>query len=208
MCQSAIQWIVFYEMFRIFTQTNRDLSTFNNLTMILEERILRRLDSLDGARRTHEIVKYMPEGYDDNGVYCRDEWTDFSDIGKTFDGVIFTMEEYLEIENRYIECAVDIMDASQCTFLTIGYVHDYNNKGYRYKDRVRREQLRDVLRDILRNEVWCVLVNLKHNVQINFGWDYYMNVICPLEENCLQKIVESHNLYLNPRSKRILKIVE
>ena len=28
MCQSAIQWIVFSEMFRIFTQTNRDLSNF------------------------------------------------------------------------------------------------------------------------------------------------------------------------------------
>ena len=25
MCQSAIQWVVFCEMFRIFTQTNRDL---------------------------------------------------------------------------------------------------------------------------------------------------------------------------------------
>ena len=25
MCQSVMQWIVFYEMFRIFTQTNRNL---------------------------------------------------------------------------------------------------------------------------------------------------------------------------------------
>ena len=26
MCQSAIQWVDFCEMFRIFTQTNRDLT--------------------------------------------------------------------------------------------------------------------------------------------------------------------------------------
>lgn len=176
--------------------------------MTLEERIQRRLDSLYWARRTNEIVKYPPEGYDENGVYCRDEWTDFSDIGKSFNGVLLTKEAYMEIENRYIECAVEIMEASKCTYLTIGYVKNYKNKGCRYKDRVNKELVRDVLRDILRNKVWCVLVNLKHKVQIDFGWDYYMHVICPLEENRLRHIVESHNLYLNPRSKRTLKIVE
>ena len=156
--------------------------------MNLEERIHRRLDSLYWARRTHEIVKYPPEGYDDNGVYCR--------------------EEYLEVENRYVECAVEIVETSQCKYMTIGYVEDYQNKGYRYKDRINGDQLRDVLRAILRNETWCVLVNLKHKVQIDFGWDYYMHVICPLEENRLRHIVESHNLYLNPRRKRILRIAE
>ena len=176
--------------------------------MNLEDRILRRLDSLYWAERTHEIVKYPPEGYDDNGVYCRDEWTDFSDIGKAFGGVVLTREDYLEVENRYDECAVEIIEASQCKYMTIGYDGDYQNKGYRYKDRIKGDQLRDVLRAILRNETWCVLVNLKHKVQIDFGWDYYMHVICPLEENRLRHIVESHNLYLNPRIKRILIIEE
>ena len=31
MCQSAIQWVVFCEMFRIFTQTNRNLSGKHNI---------------------------------------------------------------------------------------------------------------------------------------------------------------------------------
>ena len=54
--------------------------------MTLEEKILKRLDSLYWARRTNEIVKYVPDGYDESGVYRRDEWTDYSDVGKTFDG--------------------------------------------------------------------------------------------------------------------------
>lgn len=54
--------------------------------MTLEEKILKRLDSLYWARKTHEIVKYVPDGYDESGVYRRDEWTDYSDVGKTFDG--------------------------------------------------------------------------------------------------------------------------
>ena len=81
------------------------------------------------------------------------------DMTKAFGGVVLTREDYLEVENRYVECAVEIVEASQCKYMTIGYVEDYNG-----------DQLRDVLRAILRNETWCVLVNLKHKVQIDFGW--------------------------------------
>ena len=33
MCQSAIQWVVFCEMFRIFTQTNRNFMHENSITL-------------------------------------------------------------------------------------------------------------------------------------------------------------------------------
>ena len=34
MCQSAIQWIVFCEMFHIFTQINRDFMRENSITLL------------------------------------------------------------------------------------------------------------------------------------------------------------------------------
>ena len=34
MCQSAIQWIAFCEMFRIFTQINRDFMRENSITLL------------------------------------------------------------------------------------------------------------------------------------------------------------------------------
>ena len=34
MCQSAIQWIAFCEMFRIFTQLNRDFMHENSITLL------------------------------------------------------------------------------------------------------------------------------------------------------------------------------
>lgn len=34
MCQSAIQWIVFCEMFHIFTQINRDFMHENSITLL------------------------------------------------------------------------------------------------------------------------------------------------------------------------------
>lgn len=169
--------------------------------MALEDKIFKRLNSLYWGRRSNEIVKYPPEGYNEQGVYTRDEWMSFSDIGKTFNGNMLTAEEYLEVENRYIACVEDIVTSSQCKYLTIGYLVDYNNSGYCYKERIAKEHIHKVLRDMLRENVFCVLVNLKRNVMIDMGYDYYMHVLCPLEYDVLNGIVESHKLYLNPRSK-------
>lgn len=34
----------------------------------------------------HEIVKYSPENYDENGVYTKNEWISRSDIGTSYEG--------------------------------------------------------------------------------------------------------------------------
>ena len=167
--------------------------------MTFEEKARKRINSSYWLRKTHLIVKYSPDGYDEDGIYRRHEWTEYSDVGKTYAGKKLSLEEYLEIENRYIECALDIITQSQCRYLTIGYVEDYNNLGYSYKDRIPVERASKVLRDMLRSKVFCVLVNLRRKVVMHVGYDYYMYALCPLEYEGLQGIVNSHNLYLNPR---------
>ena len=114
-------------------------------------------------------------------------------------GKKLSLEEYLEIEKRHIDCALDIITQSQCKYLTIGYVADYDNIGYRYKDRIPVERASKVLRDMLRSKFFCVLVNLRRKVVIYVSYDYYMYALCPLEYEGLQELVNSHNLYLNPR---------
>jgi hypothetical protein len=75
----------------------------------------------------------------------------------------------------------------------IGYVADYDNIGYRYKDRIPVERVESVLKDMLRGNVYCVLVNLSHKVMIGMGYDYYMHVLCPIQYEVLQEIVTSHD---------------
>lgn len=169
--------------------------------MKLEERICKRLEDSHWLNKTNVIVKYSPDGYNEQGVYCRDEWSSIYDIGRSFSGVILTKDDYLEVENNYINCAVDIITQSGCKYLTIGYVEDYNHIGYQYKSRISKNQITTILRDMIREEVYCVLVNLKHNVMIDVGYDYYMYIVCPIDSATLKTIVETHNLYLNPRSK-------
>ena len=167
--------------------------------MKLEERIFKRLNDLYWFKRTNDVVKYSPDGYNEQGVYCRDEWSSICDIGRTFSGVTLTEDDYLEVENNYINCAVDIMTQSGCKYLTIGYIQDYNHIGYKYKSRITKDQLATILRDMLRENIYCVLVNLKHKVMIDVGYDYYMHIFCPIDNLKLKILVESHNLYLNPR---------
>ena len=38
---------------------------------------------------------------------------------------------------------------------------------------------------------------------IDVGYDYYMYALCPLEYEDLQELVNSHNLYLNPREESL-----
>lgn len=70
----------------------------------------------------HEIVKYSPKNYDDNGVYIKDEWSSRSDIGAVYDGKPFTLEEYLDVEQRYVNVVLSIMRATNCKYMTIQYL--------------------------------------------------------------------------------------
>ena len=89
--------------------------------MTFKEKTRKRINSSYWLRKTHLIVKYSPDGYDEDGIYRRHEWTEYSDVGKTYAGKKLSLEEYLEIESRYIECALDVITQSQCKYLTIGY---------------------------------------------------------------------------------------
>ena len=78
--------------------------------------ILKRFDNLNFLKASHEIVKYSPEYYDENGVYQRNEWTAFSDIGKEYEGKVVTKEDYLDVENRFIDITQSILKAAGCTY--------------------------------------------------------------------------------------------
>ena len=174
--------------------------------MELAKRITKMYDSLYGLRQYHEIVKYSPQGYDKQGIYTFDEWTDISDIGKEFNGRFLQEEEYLRVENSYIQCAKEIVLKSGCSYLTIGYIEKSSRSKrfskYRYKARIYPLEFENLLKYMLRNDIYCHLVNLRKRVGIYIGYDYYMRVRTPLDDDALNTIVSSQELYLDPRSDK------
>lgn len=69
----------------------------------------------------HEIVKYSSENYGENGVYTKDEWTSRSDIGTVYEGKTFDYKKYLDVEQRYINVVLSIMDVTNCRYMIIQY---------------------------------------------------------------------------------------
>lgn len=169
----------------------------------------------------HEIVKYSPQKYDSNGVYTADEWTSRSDVGKHYDGKLFTLEEYLRVEQRYVSVILSIMKAMNCKYMTIQYLEAdkeyitssiksskfYNIDSELLKSlplleenrRIHISKITDIIRLSLREYIYVVLRNKEHELQVQFGYDYYLNVSCSLNGETLKNIVCREGLYLDPR---------
>lgn len=169
----------------------------------------------------HEIVKYNPVNYDKKGVYTIDEWTSRCDVGKHYNGKLFTIEYYLDVEQRYIAVILAITKATKCKRLTIQYLEadkDYivsrieSSNFYEIDShllssipllevgrQIGINQLSDILRLALREYIYVELSNKEHDLQIKFGYDYYLNVACSLNNEVLSNIVRNEGLFLDPR---------
>ena len=60
--------------------------------------------------KKYNISKYNPEFKDDLGRYLKEDWTAVSDIGKAFDGMVLSPEDYLDMESNYIKAIYEILD--------------------------------------------------------------------------------------------------
>lgn len=169
----------------------------------------------------HEIVKYNPKYYDVNGTYKADEWTSISDIGKSYNGKIFTLDNYLLVEQRYIDVILLIMSKLNCKYLTIKYLEaDKNDVAEQIKSskdfirdslliqnlfqlhegkRIYYKNLHNVIRLSLREYIYIVLFNKQKKLKIEFGYDYYLYVSCNLNSRTLYDLVNNVGLYLDPR---------
>lgn len=190
----------------------------------LKQTITNREDSLEWHKSSYEIVKYLPEYYNENGCYQKEEWTSMWDIGRYIGGELVTKEDYLAIENQYVNTALDIMEKGGCKLMTVVFwggrikpvipslikesplgdadVSLYRSSfGLRSGCRVSLDKAALLLRLSLREWNCFYLVNLLHDTQIDVGYDYYMHVHSGLPIQRITEIVESHRLYLNPRQR-------
>ncbi len=147
----------------------------------------------------YNVTKYHPET---RGKI--DEWTEISDIDQTFEGVVFTLEEYLRMESNYVKAIERIMGYLGVKTLTVSYL-ERRDYAYRasskcafnalYPIRMRdlrkkvkpgkvlsRDQIPNMLRLMLRNTLYAELeykVNEsdeEYRFKVFFGYDYMMGV--------------------------------
>ena len=122
----------------------------------------------------YRVTKYDPSYRDSAGAYTRTEWTSYSDIGRAFDRIVLEPEEYLRVEQQYIDTAVGFLREDGIDALRISGLE--NSKATSSipleGSRISISDSSDLFRAILREAFWCRFEC--DGGFVHFGYDYYM----------------------------------
>ncbi len=169
---------------------------------------------------SYRITKFDPKKRDSEGIY-KDitEWTSISDMGNP-DFNNLTFEEYYKTETNYVNAIKFLLADKKISSLKINSLENYNDKSDFDKflgNNILREIDFDYINDIeilengqnlqvdclakitrliLRELIWMELIDSE--LEIKFGYDYYMYVKCNrLSDNIIKKI-EKTGLFVEP----------
>jgi hypothetical protein len=140
----------------------------------------------------YRVTKYDPELRTEGGVFTRNDWTSFADIGLTFDTGVLTYAQYKTVEDAYVESGNRFMKAAGVDVLQVQglelYDSEFNSPAsseapLRMPDLnegkvVSGADLDALIRLNLRGRVWCRLAGSR-GFFVHFGHDYYMYVGLP-----------------------------
>jgi hypothetical protein len=155
----------------------------------------------------YRVTKYNPAYRDAHGTYIADEWILFKQIGCTFGGVVLTQGEYLRVENAYINSATSFLKEGGLNTLTVEGIKNHRKLPLEFGDGtvLSLERVGDVIRQMLREELWCRLEGQSGFVHI--GWDYYMYIgvphRCPKAEVFAEGLGLYPELFSSPYNERL-----
>lgn len=123
------------------------------------------------------VTKYDPRNRDENDYYTLgDEWTSIADVGKLYEGHIFTTEQYLAAEEKYIKAVKVLMQQTGINELKIVDLENHSQVTEMDLSEgkiIPRYLVKELVKMILREKVWGKLV-ANNQFEIHFGHDYYM----------------------------------
>lgn len=162
--------------------------------------------------KTFQISKYNPKYRNKEGGYIKNEWMSVSDINKKFDDGILNSDEYMMVENNYLNALRLIISELQISKLKIVQLQkfdetlikkpfvSYDEKSEMIFNDVKEGKLLNIddalrlLRLIIRENIWCYLIS--DDITINVGYDYYLNVSISKKLNCFKTIEANLNLFI------------
>lgn len=147
---------------------------------------------MEKRMKQFRVTKYNPIFRDKNGAYQKDDWTDYSDVGKCFSGYVLTAEEYYRVENNYIMMCIDVWERQGCPTV---HVENVENDCFMDVPKTLNDkaELSRIIKGILENQFWAKLVG--NNFFIHFGWDFYMYIGTKLEQSVMSNLALSHHLF-------------
>jgi hypothetical protein len=154
------------------------------------------------------ITKYNPIHRNSTGAYTKDEWSSYSDIGKKIGEIILSLDEYTKVENAYIETLFLFLRYSKTDYFQVVGLEKHHKPECKercldlsnlfktiHNDAFLFEStsIKNTIRLVLRNNIWCKLVNQKF--EAHFGHDYYMYVVSTENIPPIADLINSLDLY-------------
>lgn len=127
--------------------------------------------------------KYDPKYRTGDLVYTKDEWTSYHDIGKSFGGKIFTLEDYVQVEEKYVQTLNELFAICKSQRVQVNNLEKYFEpielndvfKSLSEGEYYKLNEIEDIIRLCIREYCWCEL-SLSNCINIKFGYDYYIHV--------------------------------
>ncbi|SFH94682.1 hypothetical protein SAMN04487861_10936 [Selenomonas ruminantium] len=150
------------------------------------------------------VSKYDLKYRDENGFYQREEWISYYDIGREFLGEVLTEEQYLAVENSYLNVIRMLYEIYPSMVLHINGLElfDEDDDRWHENDVITKEKVDKLARAVLREELWCKLID--ENVEVHFGYDYYMYIVFKTNYSIrtvinFLKYIRRNNLFVEKR---------
>lgn len=155
------------------------------------------------------VTKYDPARRDAEGHYPLDEWTSVSDVGKTFAGVVLTLESYLAVESAHVESMLDFLEALGSPRMFARGVAsgrprspaipgDVLQRAPREGKAIPPRDVPRLCRACLRERIWCRLESVDRSVFVHWGYDYYMYLGAPVECPEVAERIRDRGLFVEP----------
>ena len=171
----------------------------------------------------YRISKYNPEFRDQQGRYMKqEEWTSISDIGKLKDsnGNILTIEEYLKVENAYIQTCKKFFELNSVESLKIVNVNfhevvkdsdspqdvELQNflNSFAEKQEVNSSEIKSAIQTVLRELGDFQLQS--ETLAIAAGYDYYLYIASELEFDENKLNIDGVDIYIERQDKFIVDL--
>ncbi|MBU3131872.1 hypothetical protein KPL40_05350 [Clostridium gasigenes] len=167
----------------------------------------------------YRISKYNPIYRDRNGTFQNDEWTAVSDIGKKYNDKELSKEEYLAIEKKYIrvlkiimkekginkfivkELEKEFMLSEVCKQLEEVQIVVSKEERYQFREieedyTIKYSKVDSILKLLLREGLWCRLMDIESNFSVEIGYEYYMYVTCSELSNLVISKIQNNELFI------------
>ena len=133
----------------------------------------------------YRVTKYDPAKRNEKGWCLDDDWTGFGEVGHKC-----SLGEYLDVENAYLNSAIEFISNSQITALQINSIENRSIRcNFEENQLIPVDSLEPILRSMLREDFFCKLESDKGFIHV--GWDYYMYLgVTEIEQITIDRAIE------------------